>query len=141
MDREASDLNSAFRVTKPDLNRRQIITAAGVTVLAAVAASDRTAAAEVPPEKLGENNVEGYFFLFSDRNEEDRVFFISSEWMEYFEVPLAFIKGGDRAKFVKKIRKAGGAQHRKANVKALYSNLGDLGVHANPNVVPPSPPG
>ena len=116
-------------------SRRQVLAAAG----AALACSASAGAAAT-----AEGRTEGYFFVFTatGQDTDDRVFFISSEWLEMFEVTDVYLAAGyDPKDVVKNIRKAKALKGKTPHqFSALYSDL--EGTQAIPGAayVPPPPP-
>lgn len=122
-------------------SRRQVIGAAGVTILAALGRAETAFAVDSLENELTSNDtVEGYFLVM---RKQARVFFISSEWLDYFEVPSSML-GNQKDAVIGKITGNGGNDGKKRRVKidALYSNLTHPGIAENTaDLVPPTPPG
>jgi len=106
----------------PGFTRREVIVGSGsLSVLAAAGSSSSSAKTTAIP-----TGTEGYFLVFDENKDEadSRVFFISSEWLELFEVTDAYnAKGIKPEQIAKQIRKN---TETKRKFRVLYGDNADI---------------
>jgi hypothetical protein len=119
-------------------NRRDVLVAAGATVLMSTHASGSASAAVRP---------EGYFLVFNQRGggggvsdpAADRIFFIPSQWLELFELTEVYkdrypeLVGAPSGyknwkEGLERVRKDNQGHPKKMKISALYATFGDPGV-------------
>jgi hypothetical protein len=121
-------------------SRRDVLAAAGAALAGSAVSAGTATAAE---------RTEGYFFVFaappagSEDKAADRVFFISSAWLELFEVTDIYYRVGLNPKdVVTNIRRSKEKRGKKpTKFDALYSDQADTTAIAGATYVPPPQPG
>jgi hypothetical protein len=110
---------NAVDVQKP-LDRRSFLLASGVLATAVFSGSPQAKSAQPVPDAPG---VEGFFLVFDEGQEPDRIFFIPSRWLEVFEVTDLYDDRTESKKVADKIRVKG------PKARLYY---GDIPVKRNP---------
>lgn len=121
-----------------ETTRRSLLAIAGTLAATAVSA--------VVPATAASGKVEGFFLVYepkgsgSDPDADTRIFFLSSEWLQYFEVTDVYRQMNmDPADVVRNIRQSGSAKVRR--MKVLYSDVADIvGPVGGTTLITPRPP-
>ena len=108
---------------RPETTRRDLLALAGTFVATAVSAA--------VPANAAPGKTEGYFLVYdprgggSDPDTGTRIFFIASEWLQYFEVTDVYRQMNmDPAAVASKIRQSSSSKVR--SLKALYGDVADI---------------
>ena len=112
-----------------------------------MAASSVAVAGLTSPTKAADPT-EGYFIVYEDRmnssegEDDTRIFFISSEWLSYFEVTDAYVLNGiDPAEVVTKIRGLPQSHSKLRKVRLFYGDGADIwDPLPGLTLIPPTPP-
>jgi hypothetical protein len=118
--------------------RRDLLAIAGTLAVSAVSAAT--------PANAATGKAEGFFLVYeprasgSDPESDTRIFFISSEWLQYFEVTDFYRQMSmDPAAVVSNIRQSGSSKVRR--MKVLYGDAADIvGPVGGTTLIAPRPP-
>ncbi|WP_262273068.1 hypothetical protein [Microvirga yunnanensis] len=123
---------------RPQATRRDLLALAGTFVA--------TVGSAAVPAHAAPGKTEGYFLVYdprgggSDPDTGTRIFFISSEWLQYFEVTDVYRQMNmDPAAVANKIRQSASPKVR--TMKALYGDVADIeGPVGGTTLITPRPP-